>query len=818
MVNPLPPEALYQPCNPNQFAFQSTAELAPLEEIIGQQRAVSSIQFGIGIQHEGYNLYALGPNGTGKFTAVSQFLHQAAAHKPTPSDWCYVNNFDDPHKPHALQLPAGTANTFRDDMTQLVEALQSTIPGAFSSDEYQAQQRTIEEEFNERQVQALETLRKIALEHEIALIRTPAGFAFAPLQKGEVIKPDEFMALPPEKQKAIESQINTLQESLQRIMEQIPQWQRETQARLNKLNEEVARYAITPLLAEMRQKYEENTAVLHYLDTVEADLIKNFSQFLDKEENQLASAMGLTTTTSPRKTFTRYQVNVIVDNSQTNGAPVIFEDKPTYLNIVGRIEHVSQMGNLLTDFSLIKPGALHHANGGYLIVHARKLLTEPYAYEGLKQSLRARQIRIESLGQQYSLISTVSLEPEPIPLEVKVVLLGERQLYYLLVAYDPDFVELFKVAADFEDEMPRDTESNLAYARLICGLAHKEKLLHFDKTAVSRVIEHSARLAGDAERLTTHMQSVSDLLREADFWARQQNRDMVTLPDVEQALEAQLYRVGRIRERMQEAILRENILIDTTGSKVGQINGLAVYSLGQHNSFGKPSRITARVRLGKGEVIDIERQVEMGGPIHTKGVLILAGFLAARYAAERPFTLSATIVFEQSYSGVDGDSASSAELYALLSALAELPIKQSFAVTGSVNQHGEIQTIGGVNEKIEGFFDLCQARGLTGEQGVLIPQANTKHLMLRQDVVEAAAAGKFHIYPIRTIDEGIELLTGTPAGTPDAHGEYPENSVNGRVVSRLESFRKTQQAFAAPPPNADKESATKGDQHEQNNP
>lgn len=793
------PEALYRHCDPAQFGFETTAELDPLEEIIGQDRAVSSIQFGIGIRHEGYNLYALGPNGTGKYTAVSQFLHQAAAARPVPVDWCYVNNFDEPHKPYALQLPAGLANAFRDDMKQLVEALHRTIATAFSSDEYQAQQRAIEEEFNERQTQALDELRKVALRREIALIRTPAGFAFAPLKDGEVIKPEEFMALSADKQKAIETHVGALQESLQRLMEQIPQWQRETQAKIRQLNEEVAHYAISPLLAEMREKYALNTAVLHYLDTVEADLIKNFSQFLDKEENPMAAALGLASGGSSGQSFTRYQVNVIVDNSQTSGAPVVFADKPTYLNLIGRIEHVSQMGNLLTDFTLIKPGVLHQANGGYLIIHARKLLIEPFAYEGLKQALRARQIRIESLAQQYSLVSTVSLEPEPIPLDVKVVLLGERQLYYLLLAYDPDFVELFKVAADFEDEMLRDGVNNLAYARLVCGLAHKEGLRHFHKTAVARIIEHSARLAGDAERLTTHMQSISDLLREADYCARQNEHDVVTLSDVVQALEAQVYRAGRIRERMQEAILRETILIDSTGSKVGQINGLAVYSLGQHNSFGKPSRITARARLGKGEIIDIERQVEMGGPIHAKGVLILAGFLAARYAAERPFALSATIVFEQSYSGVEGDSASSAELYALLSALADLPIKQSLAVTGSVNQHGEVQAIGGVNEKIEGFYDLCHARGLTGEQGVLIPQANVKHLMLRQDVVQAVAAGQFHIYPVSTIDAGIELLTGVAAGELDDQGKYPPESVNGRVVARLESFSQTQRAFSAPP-------------------
>ena len=801
--SPLSPESLYQHCDPQQFTFETTAELENLDNVIGQARAVDAIQFGIGIQHEGFNLFVLGPNGSGKFTAVTQFLHHRAPAEPIPDDWCYVYNFDQPHKPNALRLPPGQATTLQTDMKQLVAGLRTTIPAAFSGDEYQTQQRAIEEEFKERQTQALEDLRQTALKHDIALIHTPQGFAFAPLKDGEVIKPDEFMTLSPQEQKAIESQVVTLQNNLQAIMEQLPQLQRETQNKIRKLNEEVAQYAIAPHLAELRQKHENSEGVLAYLETVEKDLIQNFDQFLEKDGAPLAEAMGLTTSgdSSQKGAFNRYQVNVIVDNgnADSKGAPVIYEDIPTYMNLVGRIEHVSQMGTLLTDFTLIKPGALHRANGGYLIIHARKLLTEPYAYDALKQALRARQISIQSPAQMYSLISTVSLEPEPIPLDVKVVLLGERDLYYLLNQHDPDFVELFKVAADFEDEMVRNEETNLAYARLISGLARKENLNHFDRTAVSRVIEHSARLAGDAERLTTHMQSISDLLREADYWARQQGHDVVSLPDVQRALDAQQYRAGRIRERMQDMIVRETVLIDTDGAKVGQINGLAVFSLGRYNTFGKPSRITARVRLGKGEVIDIERQVEMGGPIHSKGVLILAAFLGARYAAERPLTLSATLVFEQSYSGVDGDSASSAELYTLLSALSDLPIKQSFAVTGSVNQHGQVQAIGGVNEKIEGFFDLCQARGLTGEQGVLIPTANVKHLMLRHDVVAAVSAGQFHIFPVSTIDEGISLLTGVPAGELDEAGNYPDDTVNGRVIARLTSFAEMQRAFATPP-------------------
>ncbi|MBE2201602.1 MAG: AAA family ATPase [Anaerolinea sp.] len=799
-ITPLSAEALYRHCEPEQLLFETTAELDQLADIIGQERALEAIQFGIGIHHDGFNLFALGPNGTGKYTAVTQFLSQKAPTEATPDDWCYVNNFDQPHKPQALRLPAGQAAILRDGMKRLVEDLLIIIPAAFAGDEYQAQQKAIEEELKEKQTQALEELNQAALKQHIALIRTPAGFAFAPLKEGEVLKPDEFVKLSPQEQQAIETEVKTLQDALQHIMEQVLQWQRETQNKIKQLNQEVTRYAITPLLAELRQTYTEQPAVLAHLTVIETDIIENFGQFLDDHETPPAVPGGLGHENSAaKKTFSRYQVNVMVDHSETQGAPVIYEDKPAYLNLIGRIEHVSQMGNLFTNFTLIKPGSLHRANGGYLILDCRRLLLEPFAWEAIKQALRAKQISIESLGQLYSMISTVTLEPEPIPLDVKIILLGERLLYYLLTQYDPDFSELFKVAADFEDQMERNESSNMAYARLIGDLARKENLKHFHKTAVARIIEHSARLAGDASKLTTHMQSISDLLREANYWASQDRHELVTVADVQKALDAQQRRAGRIRELIQESMLRETILIDTEGAQVGQINGLAVYSLGPQNSFGKPNRITARVRLGKGEVIDIERQVEMGGPIHSKGVMILVGFLGARYAVERPFSLSATLVFEQSYSGVEGDSASSAELYALLSALADAPIQQALAVTGSVNQHGRVQAIGGVNEKIEGFFDLCRARGLTGIQGVLIPQANIPHLMLRQDVIEAVHAGQFAIYPISHVDEGIELLTGLPAGTADEQGNYPPQSINGRVTACLITFAETQRAFATSP-------------------
>ncbi|MGD2050131.1 MAG: ATP-binding protein, partial [Chloroflexota bacterium] len=721
-VLPLDAEELCRTCDPDQFTFETTAELDDLEEVIGQDRAVDAIQFGIGIQRPGYNLFALGPNGTGKHTSVQRSLEKKATGEPVPSDWCYVNNFDQPHTPNALQLPAGQGTTLKQDMDHLIEELFAVISGAFESEEYHLQKRAIESEFQEKQESALEELRKEAEESSIALIRTPSGLAFAPLKDKEVIKPDEFMELSQERREEIESQIENLQTRLQKIIRQVPQWVREGRSRVKELNEEVATFSVTPLFEELREKYSELPDVLEYLNTVQQDVVEHNNMFLDSEDESIPPETNgrriLPAKPSKEAFATRYKVNVIVDHGQSEGAPIVYEQNPTYPNLLGRTEHVAQMGALLTDFTLIKPGALHLANGGYLIVDARKLLLQPYSYEGLKRALRGGEIRIESPGQAYGLVSTVSLEPEPIPLDVKVVLLGERLIYYLMYDNDPDFGELFKVAADFEDQMDRSNDSNLAYAQLIGTLARKENLRHFDRSAVARVIEHSGRMVSDAEKLTTHMQSVADLLREADYWASEKDEEVVKGEYVLEAIESQIRRASRIEERMREAILRDTIFIDTTGEKVGQINGLSVLMLGNY-AFGRPNRITARVRMGKGEVIDIERQVELGGPIHSKGVLILASYLGSRYASDRPLSLSASLVFEQSYSGVEGDSASSAELYALLSALAEIPIKQSLAVTGSVNQHGQVQAIGGVNEKIEGFFAVCQARGLTGDQGVL---------------------------------------------------------------------------------------------------
>jgi len=801
-VKPLDARALYQCCEPEQFAFETTAELEDLTEIIGQPRAVEAVRFGIGIEQEGYNIFALGPAGTGKRSLVRQFFEQRAASEPVPSDWCYVNDFKEPHKPCALRLPPGKGVELRQDMEDLAEELRAALSAAFESEEYQTRRQVIEEGFNERQQEAFEEIRQLARERGLAVLRTPAGFVFAPVRDGEVLSPQEIQELPEEQGKRLEAGVEALQEELQKILRRMPRWQREIRERVRELNRDITNFAVGGLIDEVRQKYTDLPGVVEYLNAVRKDVIENVRDFLAREERQQTARQSTSiplpasgSQTGP-PSLRRYQVNLLVDHSDSKGAPVIYEDNPTYQNLVGRVEHMAQMGALLTDFNLIKPGVLHRANGGYLMLDARKVLLQPYAWEGLKRALQSRQVRIESPGQMLSLSSTVSLEPEPIPLDVKVALFGAPLLYYLLSARDPDFGELFKVAADFDARMDRNSDNQLLYARLIGSLAHKDGLRLFDRTAVARIIEHSARVVGDAEKLSARMQGVADLLREADYWAGEAGHDAVTAADVQWAIDAQIYRSDRLRERIQEGILRGTILIDTEGAKVGQVNGLSVIQLGDF-AFGRPSRITARVWMGKGEVMDIEREVELGGPIHSKGVLILSGFLGARYATYRPLSLSASLVFEQSYSGVEGDSASSAELYALLSAIAQVPIKQSLAVTGSVNQHGQVQAIGGVNEKIEGFFDLCKARGLTGEQGVLIPASNVKHLMLRQEVIEAVAEGQFHIYPIETVDQGIEILTSMAAGEPDEEGNYPEATFNGLVQAQMVKLAEQRAVFSA---------------------
>ncbi len=794
-VSSLPPEALYRRCDPATLTFQNTGELSDIGDFIGQTRAIKAIEFGIGMSRHGYNIFALGPSGTGRHSLTQRYVERQAATEAPPHDWCYVNNFEQPYRPRVLRLPAGMGKTLRSDVQRLIEDLRNALSSAFENEEYQTRRRALEMELQEQQQKSLDELQEHARERGLTLLRTPTGLVFAPYKEGNVLTPEQFDGLAKEEQERLKAELEVLQERLQKVLIQVPRLERELRSRVKVLNEEISGFVLRELMDDFYQKYAEQADVVNFLQALQKDVSENLTNFVtaeEKPEDQPLTVLPNGATASPL--LRRYTVNLLVDASDLTGAPVIYESNPSYLNLVGRVEQMATMGALITDFTLIKPGALHRANGGYLILDALKVLASPYAWEGLKRALQFGEIRIESPVQMMNLTTTVSLEPEPIPLDIKVALIGDRQSYYLLSQYDPDFNELFKVAADFGDELVRTTDTELLYAKLIATVTRREGLRPFDSSAVARVIEQGSRMVSDAERLTTRFQVVVDLMEESDYWAQQAGATMVSASHVQQAIDAQIYRSDRVRERTQEEILRETILVDTDGAKVGQINGLSVMQLGTY-MFGQPSRITANIHMGEGDVVNIEREVEMSGPTHSKGVLILASLLRARYATERPLALSASLVFEQSYGGVDGDSASSTELYALLSAIANVPIKQSLAVTGSVNQHGQVQAIGGVNEKIEGFFDLCKARGLTGEQGVLIPVANVKHLMLRQDIVEAAAAGQFHIYPIATIDEGIEILTGVPAGERDAKGAYPKGTINFLVEQRLQEFAERRAAL-----------------------
>jgi len=792
-MNPLLPEQLCRRCDPQTLGFATTADVTETVDIVDQTRAIDAVKFGIAIKRPGFNLFVLGEPGSGRHSAVRRLLEARAATEAIPGDLCYVNNFAEPNRPRLLQLPAGRGARLKADMQQFVSELAKAITAAFESDEYRARVEAIQEEFKEREEGALRELGQASSEVGIALLRTPHGFVFAPIKGEETMSSEEFQALPDEEKERYGKIMEEHGEKLQKLMHQFPRWRREMQARLKDVSRDTMRFAVGHLVEELKENYADLANVAGFLDQVLEDVVDSAEELREQPKSE-GDVSGVVISGS--LPLARYQVNLLVDHATTTVAPVVTEDNPIYPNLVGRVDHIAHMGTLVTNFTMIMAGALHRANGGYLVLDADKLLTQPYAWEGLKRALKSAQVRIESLGQVYGLMSTLSLEPEPMPLSVKVVLVGERLVYYLLKEYDPEFDELFKVAADFEDEVVRDDTNTARYARFIATLAHADGLRPFAAAAVARVIEHAARLADDAERLSAATRRIRDLMVEADHRAGEAGRAMVEAADIKSALAARRHRADRLREAGDEQILRGVRLIDVAGSHAGQVNGLAVFDLGEYR-FGHPVRITATARIGEGDVVDIERESEMGGEIHTKGVLILSSFLAARYARALPLSLSASLVFEQSYGPVEGDSASLAELCALLSALSGVPIKQSLAVTGSVNQFGRVQAIGGVNEKIEGYFDICAAKGLSGEQGVVIPVANVVHLMLREDVVAACAEGRFRIWPVADVDEAIELLTGVPAGVPNDKGEVPEGTMNYLVATQLAELSALRQAYGA---------------------
>ncbi len=887
---PLPaellPEKLYTACAPEALAFATTAELAELDPVLIHPRAVEALHLGFAMPQSGYNLFVLGEAGSGRHAIVTQLLAQESQRGAPPADWCYVLDFADPTRARLLRLPCGRGAQLYRDMQEFVDEITTAIAAAFDSDEYRERIESLQEDEKHREEAALQQLGQDAQDTGVALLRTPHGFVFAPMKDGEeTMSPEEFAALSDEQKNEFETKVHANREKLHRLMNEFPRWRREVQKAIKERGADALRLAVGHLIEDIKARYADLPEVTAYLDAVMQDILASGQSIHESTKTEDDTE---TTLYSSTISVHRYRVNLLVENPAGGERPVIYEDNPTLQNLLGRIEHHVHMGTLLSNFMLIKAGALHRANGGFLVLDAHKLLTQPYAWDGLKRTLHSGQVRIESLSELVGLSSTVQLEPQPMPLELKVILIGERMIYYLLAELDPDFLSLFKINADLESEITRTPEGTAQYARLVATLARRDGLRPLSAPAVARVIEHAARLAGDAEKLTTQTQPLSDLMREADHVAGTAGADIVEREHVDSALHAHRHRNERIQERYQEEILRGQLLIATDGLRplaapavarviehaarlagdaeklttqtqplsdlmreadhaagtvgagiverehvesalhahrhrneriqeryqeeilrgqlliasdglhVGQINGLAVAMLGE-STFAHPVRITATVRMGEGEIIDIEREVELGGPIHSKGVLILSSFLAARFGWAMPLSLRASLVFEQSYGGVEGDSASLAELAALLSALSAVPIRQSLAVTGSVNQFGIVQPVGGINEKIEGYFEICAARGLTGEQGVIIPAANVCHLMLDQPVVAAVREGRFHIWAVHNTDEAMELLTGLTAGEPDAKGDLPEGTLNYHIALQLAELAQMHHEMLRPP-------------------
>ncbi|MHB0877222.1 MAG: Lon protease family protein [Anaerolineae bacterium] len=779
-------DQLRRRCDPSVFHFASTAELPPLLEVIGQERAVGAIAFGIDIESQGYHMYALGPAGTGKTTTIRKFLDQRAAERQVPDDWCYVNNFEDADRPRALHLPAGMGARFKADMDRFSDELKAEVPRALESEQYQQAAQQIATQFERQRQELMEELAKRARQQSFALMQTPQGIGLAPLVEGEVITPEQFQKLPDDRRREIERAESNLQNELHEAMRRLPQLQREARDKLQTLDREAAGYAVGHLIDDLKQQYAQFEQVTIHLEQVRADVLNNIAMFRELEQleqvqqqNPLAALMG-----ARPVTLDQYRVNLIVDNSYLKGAPVVLETNPTFYNLIGRVEQQAQFGALVTNFTMIKAGALQRANGGYLMLSARDVLTKPFSWDALKRALHDRVATIETMGEELRVITTRSIEPEPIPLDIKVVLLGDPSIYYLLYTMDEEFQELFKVKADFATFTEWNDESVERYAQFIGTVCREESLRHFDPSGVALVVEQGAREIENQEKVSTRFGDVVDLVRQSSHWAGVKGHDLVTAEDVQKAVDERIHRADRLEKLLEEAIEKNIIMIDTQGQVTGQVNGLSVLPQGDY-AFGRPTRITARSGIGRGGVVHIDREAGLGGPIHNKGVLILAGYLTGTYAHDMPLALSATLTFEQTYEGVEGDSASSAELYALLSSLSGIPLKQQFAVTGSVNQLGQVQPIGGANEKIEGFYDTCVGRGLTGDQGVIIPESNVRNLMLRQDVLDAVRDGRFHIYSVASIDQGIELLTGVPAGERGPDGTYPGGTVNRAVHQRL---------------------------------
>jgi predicted ATP-dependent protease len=783
----LTPDQLRWTCDPSTFTFKSTAEMPPLKGIIEQERATRSIHFGLDITSPGYNIYVSGLTGTGKTTVIKTFVEEIAAKMPCPDDWCYVYNFRDPNCPTILNLPAGHAKALKADMDELIGHLKTEIPKAFESKEYEESVGGIMRENQAAQQYQLGQLEEKAKAQGFDIEFTKVGVSLLPIIDGKPISSEQYEALDQETKKQIEMRRSGLDQDIQAFLRQVREANKKSRDKINDLHRRVGLYVVGVRIEGISEQHTGFPKVTSYLRDVQEYILSHLEDFVEdssKSDSESTSPLRLEPAADP---FAKYAVNIVVDNTQLNGAPVIIETNPTYLNLFGRVERRAQFGVLSADFTMIRAGSYARANGGFLVVNARDVLINPGVWDTLKRTVANKEVMIEDMAEQTGIVPVAGMRPSPIPADVKVIMIGHQLIYHELFSLDEEFRKIFKVKADFDSEMPRDAQGFHNYASFISSRCDDEGLLHFDPSGVAQVVEYGAWLVSNQQKLSARFSDVADIVREASYWGRKAGGQVVSAEHVQKAVEEKYYRSSLIEERIRELITEGTLLIDVTGEAVGQVNGLAVIDLGDIG-FGRPSRITAKTFIGKRGVLDIERESKMSGKIYDKGVLILGGYLGAKYAQERPLSLVASLCFEQSYEGIDGDSASSTELYALLSSLSNIPIKQGIAVTGSVNQTGQIQPIGGVNQKIQGFFDLCRVLGLTGDQGVMIPAQNVKNLMLRNDVVEAVAAGQFRIYAVSTIDEGIEILTGVPAGQRSGNNSYEQGTVNYLVERQLESF------------------------------
>lgn len=791
-------EQLRCACSPNRYDFKTTADLPYIREIIGQPRGIRAIEFGVKIDSPGFNVYVLGPTGTGRATAIKQFLEEYAQTGETPLDWVYVYNFEIEHQPRAIELPPGMGTELQSDMEGLVDVLLQEIPRALGEEAFNKAIQGIVEGLNEKRGAIFQGVSNRAQERGFAIMRTPSGLAIVPIKDGEPVPPEEMEAMDKEELKALEDTRSELGNELEIALREVRELEKAAKKEQDELEREAAAFVVDQHLGDMKENYAGHEEMQLYLGQVREDILSNLGDFtVDGDDEEQPGPMQPSLPMRDEDKFRRYAVNLVVSHAKTEGSPVVLLEIPTYQNLVGRIEGEVRMGALNTDFSGIKPGALHRANGGYLIIRVRDLLAQPFAWEGLKHALSSGEIRIEDTAQRtgVGVLVPQTIDPEPIPLDVKVILLGSPTLYYMLYSTDEAFSDLFKVKSDFSIHMPRNSENEERYAMFIATRCREEALPHFDRSAVACVVMYGSRLAQDQTRLSTLFGHLADLIREAAYWAQQYGAEVVSGGHVERAIRERRYRSDLFEELTMDRIREGTIFIDTEGEVVGQVNGLSVIGLGDH-LFGQPNRITARVYMGREGVVNIEREVAMSGPIHNKGVMTLRGYLGGQYADHYPLSLTASLTFEQNYAGVEGDSASMAELCALLSALSGYALRQDLAITGSINQRGNVQPVGSVTNKIESFFHVCKDRGLTGTHGVIIPKANIQNLMIEEEVVEAATNGDFHIYAVSHINQAIELITGQPAGERQPDGAYPEGTVHRAVQDRLQGFAEGLRRFS----------------------